>query len=80
MSPLSRTIHRIEVSSINLPFNMRVSKVFQLVKYVTGKSKNDHTDYSVENVDSVGGYDTILIRGLRGHIKVSLTHLFTLVE
>jgi len=78
IDPLTRTVH--EVLETNLVWqnafdNVNVKKAYTFVKYVTGKSKSDHTDYYTLS-GKYYGYDTLLISGQKGFIKLALRPLF----
>lgn len=84
MNPLQRTIHEIIETDIpNFPrpnISVEKLKAFQLIKYTTGKRRSDpNIDYSIEQVDSHYGYDSIIIKGKRGFIRVTLTPLFQII-
>jgi len=85
MNPLLRTVHaviehNINQRSVDTFLHSNGIKAFALVKRVTGTPNNDARDYSVESVDNWHGYDSIVLSGALGFIRVALQPLFEVVE
>jgi len=84
MNNIVRTVQDVIEVDLLINKNIKVEslatkKVFQLVKHVTGKNKNDHTDYVINNTDDWNGYQTVTIAGKLGFIRVALTPLFEII-
>ena len=52
---------------------------YQLVKYVTGAMKAHPSEYEITIVSNYDSYDSLVIRGRIGFIRVTLTPLFQIV-
>ena len=80
MNPLQRTIHVVLETNIpDYPLTLTEAKhkrVYQLVKYVTGKTVSQQTDYNYTPQNPWYGYDTITLLGQRGFLRVALQPLF----
>lgn len=55
-------------------------RVLQLVKYVTGKSRNNHTDYECVKTPDYYGFETYTLKGSLGFIRIALTPLFEVIN
>lgn len=82
MNPLTRTIENLVETNINGVDADTVAhkKAFTAIKYVTGKSHSTINDYNVEKHNTYYGYDTIVISGQRGFMRVTLEPLFQLID
>ncbi len=84
MNPLNRTVqaiieHNIDPADVESFLCSNGIKAFQLVKRVTGKRVNCVYDYQIEKLDPWKGYDTIVIKGRKGFMRVALTPLFEII-
>lgn len=72
-----RTIKELDQSNVLIAFRLNIQgkKVFQAIKYVTGKNKNDHTDYKLQSLS----HDKVLITGKNGFMILNLEPLFQLI-
>ena len=57
----------------------RDKRVFQFIKYVTGKSKSTINDYNFGLGPDHYGYETITLEGQKGFIRLSLKPLFQII-
>lgn len=75
---LIRSVHSVvetNIAGVDVS-ELQYEKAFQFVKYVV-KKKTDRAsfpnrDYTVEKVDSHYGYETIVLSGKKGFIKLTL--------
>lgn len=81
MNPLNRTIENIvSTDCIGISADtVKGKNLYQIVKYVTGKQRSDHTDYNVEQLDKYYGFDSYAVSGKRGFIRVTLEPLFQVI-
>jgi len=81
MNQLNRTIENLvstNILGINAD-NLKGKKLFQIVKYVTGKNKSDHTDYEIVKTNYWYKFDSVIVSGKKGFIRVSLEALFEVI-
>lgn len=82
MNPLNRTIENIvetNIFTVNADM-LKGKKLFQIVKYVTGKKLNSHSDYNVEKSGIWYRFDAFTVSGKLGFIRVTLENLFEVVK
>lgn len=79
LNPMIRTIENIvetNVIGVNGD-NLKGKKLFQIVKYITGKNANSqYADYTIENVNNHYEFNSVVVHGKLGFIRVTLEHLF----
>lgn len=64
MNPALRTIENIVEHNLHYCPNVTGKKLFQIVKYVTGKNKNDHVDYEIEKHNQYYGFIRVTLEPL----------------
>lgn len=81
-NPMIRTIENIVETNLHgiSSNNVTGKRLFQIVKYVTGKNKADHTDYELNECNNYYSFDSYEVRGRKGFIRVTLEPLFQVVK
>lgn len=78
LNPMYRTIENlVETNCLGITADMvKGKKLFQIVKYVTGKKVSKYSDYELTKMSQYYGYDSEVIKGTKGFIRVTLEPLF----
>lgn len=79
MDTMLRTSHAVLEADVHIGLCLDESKglkVYKFVKYVTGKNRSTIKDYTLESVDNWYGYDSVILRGKMGFIRLALSPLF----
>ena len=77
MDSLIRTVHAVVERNVRTKRSIpEGKKLYHYIQFVTGKNNSRREDYHLISHENWYGYETIILTGKRGFVRLALTALF----